>query len=485
MAAERVLIVEDENVVALFLQKKLQNLGYDTVYVVSSSEKALEIAQEKRPEVVLMDINIEGDMDGIETADILMNKYDLVVIYLTAYSDQQTVERAKATEPYGYLIKPFEPREIKVAIDMALYKHEVSKKLRESEARYRLLAENMRDIITTFDSEDRCTYVSPSVETILGHRPEQMQGLDYHRFIYEEDRDELSRLFEHVKKNNESYPIQLRFYDSGNNLIWLEMLAYPRKDEDNNIIGIQASSRNAHQRIEVERENRQIREKLEDNNKKLKALTVRLQSIQEEERQRLSQEIHDELGQDLIGLKMETSWIAGQLKGDNPNGYQQLQDVTGKMDDIIQKVRRIATNLRPVLLDKLGLVDAMESELENVDAKSDISIEFNKSDTALDIDKNTAIALYRVFQESLTNILKHANASLIKVDISQPSDSLLQLEIEDDGVGLNSAEDRDLNTHGILGMRERIQNLGGVFNIRQGEEAGTIIKIEIPLNTGE
>lgn len=487
MADEKILIVEDENVVALYLQKKLQNLGYNPVDVVSSSEKALEVAQQKRPDVVLMDINIEGEMDGIETAEILMNQYDLVVIYLTAYSDQQTVERAKATEPYGYLIKPFEPREIKVAIDMALYKHEVSQKLRESEARYRLLAENMRDIITTHDVDGNCVYVSPSVESILGYEPASIKRQKFYDYVYEEDRDELKTLFDQIAHNNDSYPIQIRFYNAQRELIWLEVLAHPRKDENNNIVGIQASSRDAHKRIEAERENRRIRKQLEENNAKLRDLTVRLQSIQEDERRYLSQEIHDELGQDLIGLKMEVSWIAGQLKEAHQKGYEQLQSVTQTLDEIIQKVRRIASNLRPVLLDKLGLLDAMESELEDLEQKSEISIEFNRPVDNLDINKDVAIALYRVFQESLTNILKHASAQLVKVNVEKAEDGEVTMLIEDDGVGVDEdiQDEKRLNTHGILGMKERIQNLGGTFEVKPGNDKGTQIKVDIPLKTGE
>lgn len=131
MTETKVLIVEDERIVALDLQYQLRRLGYAVSDIASSGEEALRIAEEVQPDVVLMDIRLGGVLDGVETAEQLRDHSDVPVVFLTAYADDRTLERAKATEPFGYLLKPFEERELQVAIKIALYRHSMEQQLRE------------------------------------------------------------------------------------------------------------------------------------------------------------------------------------------------------------------------------------------------------------------------------------------------------------------------------------------------------------------
>ena len=131
MTETKVLIVEDERIVALDLQYQLRRLGYAVSDVASSGEEALRMAEEVQPDVVLMDIRLKGALDGVETAEELRDHSDVPVVFLTAYADDRTLERAKATEPFGYLLKPFEERELQVAIEIALYRHSMEQQLRE------------------------------------------------------------------------------------------------------------------------------------------------------------------------------------------------------------------------------------------------------------------------------------------------------------------------------------------------------------------
>ena len=135
----RVLIVEDESIVALSLKDKLNVLGYDVLGIVSTGEKAVVLAREDSPDIVLMDIKLGGEMDGVSTAEQIRLNNAIPVIYLTAYGNQEVMERAKVTEPYGYILKPFSERELHIAIEMALYRHRAETALRESEEKYRLL----------------------------------------------------------------------------------------------------------------------------------------------------------------------------------------------------------------------------------------------------------------------------------------------------------------------------------------------------------
>ncbi len=138
MSDAKIFIVEDEVIVAMNIEKRLQNSGYKVTGIASSSDQALEIIKIEKPDLVLMDIKIKGVLDGIDTADLIRKKYNLPIIYLTSYTDEETFNRAKLTEPFGYLIKPFETKELNRIIEMALYKNEINKKLIANQHRFEI-----------------------------------------------------------------------------------------------------------------------------------------------------------------------------------------------------------------------------------------------------------------------------------------------------------------------------------------------------------
>jgi len=131
MENAQIMIVEDENIVALEIQLRLESLGYVVPTVVSSGEEAIKKAETTHPDLVLMDIKLKGEMDGIEAAERIRACFDIPVVYITAYADENTLQRAKITAPYGYILKPFEERELQANIEIAIYKHQMEKKVKE------------------------------------------------------------------------------------------------------------------------------------------------------------------------------------------------------------------------------------------------------------------------------------------------------------------------------------------------------------------
>ncbi|MBM4240900.1 MAG: response regulator [Euryarchaeota archaeon] len=140
MVNARILVVEDESIVAMGIKSKLENLGHTVVDLASSGEESIEKAAEWSPDLILMDIVLKGDMDGIEAAQQIINLFDIPIIYLTAYADEAMLKRAMITEPYAYILKPFKESELNANIEMALYKHKADKKRRES-TKKRILAD--------------------------------------------------------------------------------------------------------------------------------------------------------------------------------------------------------------------------------------------------------------------------------------------------------------------------------------------------------
>jgi two-component system, cell cycle sensor histidine kinase and response regulator CckA len=165
-----ILIVEDERIVATDLQQTLTGMGYDASAIASSAQEAFGRASEKCPDVVLMDIRIKGQLDGIEAAAILRERFDVPIVYLTAYSDDPNIDRAMQTEPYGYLVKPVKAGELRSAIEVSLFRHEMEKRLRERERWFSTTLHSIADAVITVDLAGKVTYMNPAAEVLTGTR---------------------------------------------------------------------------------------------------------------------------------------------------------------------------------------------------------------------------------------------------------------------------------------------------------------------------
>jgi len=172
----RILIVEDESIVATDIRKTLQNLGYDVPTVVSTGQAAIQKAKEDRPNLVLMDIVLGGKMDGIKAARQIRTKFDIPVVYLTAYADDKTLKRAKVTEPFGYIVKPFEDRELKSIIEMALYKAKIENELKTSKASFHNIVEKSADGIVIVDKDGIVQFVNRTAEKLFSRRGKELIG---------------------------------------------------------------------------------------------------------------------------------------------------------------------------------------------------------------------------------------------------------------------------------------------------------------------
>jgi PAS domain S-box-containing protein/diguanylate cyclase (GGDEF)-like protein len=163
------LVVEDERIVSMDLQRRLKAMGYEIAGSAVSGEEAIEKAEKLRPDMVLMDIMLDGELDGTQAAEIIRSRFSIPVIYLTAYADSATLERAKITEPFGYILKPFEERELHGHIEIALYKARMEKKLKDSEERYTLATMGANDGLWDWDLKSQSIYFSPRWKSMLGY----------------------------------------------------------------------------------------------------------------------------------------------------------------------------------------------------------------------------------------------------------------------------------------------------------------------------
>jgi PAS domain S-box-containing protein len=217
-------------------------------------------------------------------------------------------------------------------------------------------------------------------------------------------------------------------------------------------------------------------EALEKSRDQLRALAARVQSVREEERTRVAREIHDELGQSLTAIKIDLSSLSHDLPAEKK---QQSASILKLVDETIQAVRRISTELRPAILDAVGLVAAVEWAAGEFAARTGTKCQLDLPQGDVVIDEERATALFRIFQETLTNVARHANATEVNVRLDE-EDGNLTLEVHDNGGGIREEQLSAGSSLGILGMRERARLLGGELTLAGALGAGTTVRVRIP-----
>ena len=217
----------------------------------------------------------------------------------------------------------------------------------------------------------------------------------------------------------------------------------------------------------------------------IRKLTAHLQNIREEERTHIAREIHDELGQQLTVLKMDVSWINKKITDSADNTTREkMKELLLMLDDTVRTVRRISSELRPSLLDDLGLVAAMEWQLREFEKRSGIRTRIEAPEKELQLSNPVKTALFRIFQESLTNVARHSKARNVTVSLAVKSNRFV-LSIQDDGQGFDKGNIAEKKTLGILGMTERTMMIGGTYDITSAAGKGTKVSVSVPLNAKE
>jgi signal transduction histidine kinase len=229
---------------------------------------------------------------------------------------------------------------------------------------------------------------------------------------------------------------------------------------------------------EVQEHNAALERRVGQRTEELRSLTARLESLREEERARIAREVHDELGGALTAIKMDLSRLARRPGRDVPAA---LADTIGLIDSTVQTVRRIATDLRPALLDDFGLVAAIEWQVEEFARRTGIPCEVELGVESVDLDQAAGTALFRVLQEALTNVARHAEATRVVVTLAQRPGALV-LSLADNGRGFAVEAPAQTASLGLAGMRERVFSIAGEIDIQSAPGAGTTVTVTIPFH---
>lgn len=503
MSDTNILIVEDEGIIAEDLKNRLRKLGYAIPAVASSGEEAVQKSDETRPDLVLMDIRLKGEMSGVEAADRIRNRFNIPVIYLTAYADENTLHQAKITEPFGYVLKPFDERELHIAIEMARYKHRMEQALHASEDRLAGVIDVAPDAIISIDGTQRIRLFNQGAEETFGYTAKEVLGrpLD---LLLPPHLTEVHR--RHVTEFGRSPDTARRMYKrrdiSGRrkNRTLFPAEASISKIESSGATFFTVILRDISERKKAE-------EEIIQSHKQMHSLSAHLESIREEERTRLAREIHDELGQALTALRMDVSYLdrklatgvvleeqrssfkirRGRLERRNavPKSrkealQEKLQSMMSLINATIRAVRRISTELRPGVLDDLGLTAAIEWQAQEFQARTGIRCRLALIPEDIPLDRACSTAVFRILQEALINVARHAKATRVDIGLKQTGNHLL-LEIRDNGKGITLRKITDRRSFGLLGMRERAFLFGGEVRISGARGRGTTVTVRIPL----
>jgi signal transduction histidine kinase len=218
---------------------------------------------------------------------------------------------------------------------------------------------------------------------------------------------------------------------------------------------------------------------LRKSREELRDLSMHLQTVREEERGRIAREVHDELGQALTAVKMDAAWLSRKASKSEPFVLEKLKSITDVIDSTIQTVKRISSELRPGLLDDLGLGAAIDWQTKEFQNRTGVECDASIYPDDITLNTDLSTALFRIFQEALTNIARHAHATKVAVNL-QKKDGEVTMRVEDNGRGITKRQIDDPRSFGLIGIRERARFLGGKVELTGKRGRGTTLEVSIP-----
>ncbi len=457
MRGAKILIVEDEGVEALDMRYRLKSMGYDPIDTVFTGDDAVGKAEELSPDLVLMDIMLQGSMDGVTAAEQIRTRFDIPVIYVTAYADEDTLQRAKITEPYGYLIKPFQERELSVTIDMALYKHETERRLKENEKWLATTLRSIGDALIATDRDGLVTFVNPVAERLMGWNLEEV----LHK--------ELSEVFHIVDKNtrqpaeNPAAKALLEGLTLGmdnhtvliardGTEIPIDDSAAPIKDDKGNTLGVILVFRDVTEREAAAAELRRAHVELKMNVKQLSDSEASLR-IALQEKEILLKELHHRTKNNMQVISSLMNLHTLNIKdGSVKQSFQEMRNRIQAMALVHEKLYQSRDLSNIDMGDYIGdLTKTIYAGLRCLNTR--IALNLDLESIPFSIDR--AIPCGLIINELMSNAMKYAfrDRSAGRIDIALRSLEGDEIEIlfADNGVGL--PEYLDLEECPSLGLK--------------------------------
>ena len=350
--------------------------------------------------------------------------------------------------------------------------------LKASEVKYYDLYDNAPDMFVSVDAAtEEILECNQTLATALGYTKEEIIGRSIF-FVYHPDCwEEVKKALRSFVTTGEVHGVELQFKRKDGRKIDVSLNVSAVRDKQGNVLSSRSIWRDITERKRVE-------EELRRSHLQLRNLASRLLAVREEERTLVARELHDELGQALTGVKLDLAWLLEKTPTRRTTSIERIRSMLSLVDRTINSVRRIASELRPAMLDELGLVDAVAWLADNIKQRSDIAVDLDLPvDGRLQLQRDQVTAVFRVLQEALMNVVLHAGAGRVIVQMKTTA-SELKLVVQDDGRGITDDEIASTNSLGLIGMRERTVAMGGHLELQQAPHGGTLVTLRIPLSNG-
>ncbi len=491
-----ILIVEGENLSAKDLERPLANFGYRIAGVVDSGPEAVEAAEQIRPDVALMDTQLTGSMDSFAVAGEIRNRLRIPTVFLISNDEEDTAQRHNGTALYAYVAKPFRSIELNATILLALNQKRLLQEIFAKQAWLATLLQSLNDAVVATDAKGRVSFLNAAAEALTGCALEDVIGVPIEqicslRTLEGEDVRESQLL--RVLRVREATPRQRFLLTVQSGLpVPIEESAAPIV-EHGELLGAVAVfrdisevlSRENHlerQRELAEAQMHVAAEALGQTRSDLRALSKHLIDSHEAERQRLAKTFHDDFSQRtaLLGLQVDS---LSETLGNNGEAMERLSAIRSQLERLSEGLRRTSHNLHPSVLSDLGFLPALRGLALDFQASGlDVIL---RSIRALSAEPaaETAIALYRIAEETIRMLGNHSSTTSPQIQVSvSEEEGHLRMVIEDGGTGLEAnAENADAGLW-ILNMQERARSIGGTVFLGELKRRGTQVLVRVPLS---
>lgn len=496
---KKILAIDDNkiNLELLFQVVKVNFPEFEFLRAING-ETGIELAKEQRPELILLDILMPG-LNGYEVCEILKKDEETnpIPILMISALGQDSIQRTKGLNAGAdaFISKPFSQSELRAQINVALRIKNVEDLLRnrnrnlegkikkqtnkhlQSEERYLQISEHTMEFYWEVDEDGVFTYVSPVVEKTLKISHLEITGKRNYQDIFQIT--EIQNLT--IEGNSRFHDFEVELNVDGKNL-WLSISGFSIFDKKGIRIGKRGVCYTITQRKQAELQLKENVQQIENYQKKLKSLNIELTLVEEQERRRIAENLHDSLGQTLSLAFLKLSSIVDESC--NPTVKKIITETSGLLDVAISESRSLTYDLSPPILYELGLIPALKWKLEQIEEKQRINTVLLAEEQNLEVQKDYKIFLYRIVSELLANIIKHAKANLIELEIRIEKE-FYTIIVRDNGVGFDAESNKKTTLKGGFGLMsiiERIDSIKGSFEIKSKLNKGTEAIIIMPFS---
>lgn len=467
----RLMVVDDDIDSLTPVCDLLAKYGY-LVAGYTSSKDALEELRNQTFDLLLTDLVMPG-MDGLTLLrQALEIDPFLIGIIITGKGTIQSAVKAMKVGAFDYVLKPIDLETLR----QILYRAMGVRRLREAEKKYRSIFENAIGGIYQITPDGRYITANLALSRIFGYESPHDLITDISNIglqLYVKS-DRRSKFIHLIQQNKVITGFESQVYRKDGRKIWISESACAVYDANGKLLYYEGI-------IEDITERKLAEEELKRSREQLRNLSAHLQSAREKERMYIAREIHDELGQTLTALKMDLSWLNSKIPKDQKSLLLKTRTMSDLIDTAVKTVQRVSTELRPGLLDDLGLTAAIEWQTDEFKQRTGIQCELYLDSEDVMVIQDISTALYRILQEALTNIVRHANATIVKVSFKKKAGKV-ELEVRDNGKGITEEQISNPKSFGLIGIQERVYLLGGEVHIIGIYGKGTTITVNIPLN---